>query len=72
MAWKATYGGRDYGKKSGKTDFPGQKGNKGIPPEMGGIGKANTSKGVDFPGHKGDKGLSYVKGKGGNSGSPLD
>jgi len=59
------YGGRDFSKKSSHATFLGDKGDRGIPPQM--PGKGGKSKGIEFLGKKGDKGMgtgSVPKSKG--------
>jgi len=58
MTWKQR---SDYPiKGKGESDYPGAKGDMGIPPGMS-IGKAPLGKGSDYPGEKGNKGATLPK-----------
>lgn len=58
MDWKQR---SDYPVKSrGKTDFPGKKGDMGVPSGAR-VPKASISKGSDYPGKKGSKGKDLPK-----------
>lgn len=62
LKWKQR---KDYpGKSKGKNDYPGAKGDMGVPPGSS-VPKSNLGKGADYPGKKGNKGVDLPKsGKG--------
>ena len=68
--WKSEYGGRNFKKGGTKGDYPGQKGNKGIPPETPPSAGKQTKQ-VQFEGSKGDKGIGLASRKWGGK-APLD